>query len=100
VSTTINVSNASQVDYVVIGVKPANSSSFYDWGRGTPSNSNATWSRTPQIPLVNPAPVCTNSVSSKVYWEIKYLIQLKNGSEIFGVLPHKIARVFTGQYCP
>jgi hypothetical protein len=25
---------------------------------------------------------------------------LKNGTEIFGVLPSKIARVFTGAYCP
>jgi hypothetical protein len=100
VSTTINVSNATAVDYVVIGVKPANSSSFYDWGRATPSNSNATWTRTPLIPLVNPAPVCTDGVSSKVMWEVKYMIRLKSGTEIFGVLPNKIARVFTGVYCP
>jgi hypothetical protein len=100
VSTTINVSSPSLIDYVVIGVKPVSSSSFYDWGRAMPSNSNATWTRSPQIPTVNPAPVCTDGVSSKIMWEIKYMLRLKNGTEIFGVLPSKIARVFTGAYCP
>jgi titin len=33
-------------------------------------------------------------------WEVKYLIRLTNGTELQGVLPSKIARVFTGVYCP
>jgi hypothetical protein len=100
VNVTINVSSPSLVEYVVIGLKPASSASFYDWGRANPSNSNATWNRSPQLPTVNPAPVCTNGVSTKVMWEVKYLIHLFNGSETLGVLPHRIARVFTGIYCP
>ena len=40
VNTTISVSSASLVEYVVIGVKLVTSSSFYDWGRATPTNSN------------------------------------------------------------
>jgi hypothetical protein len=97
---TINVSSGAAVEYVVIGLKPASSTNFYDWGRATASNSNGTWSRTPQMPTVNPAPVCTNGVSSKVMWEVKYLIRLTNGTELQGVLPSRIARVFTGAYCP
>jgi hypothetical protein len=100
VSTTINVSSPSLVEYVVIGLKPVSSASFYDWGRAAPSNSNATWTRSPEIPTINPAPVCTDGVSSKVMWEVKYMIRLRSGSEIFGVLPSKIARVLTGVYCP
>jgi hypothetical protein len=100
VNVTINVSSPSLVEYVVIGLKPASSANFYDWGRANPSNSNATWNRSPQLPTVNPAPVCTDGVSSKVMWEVKYLVRLTNGSEMLGVLPHKIARVFTGAYCP
>jgi hypothetical protein len=100
VNVTINVSSGPAVEYVVIGLKPAASTNFYDWGRATPSNSNGTWSRTPQMPTVNPAPVCTNGVSSKVMWEVKYLIKLTNGAELQGVLPSRIARVFTGAYCP
>ena len=97
---TINTTGGSSIEYVVIGLKPAASTNFYDWGRATPSNSNGTWSRTPQMPTVNPAPVCTNGVSSKVMWEVKYLIHLTNGTEIQGVLPSRVARVFTGAYCP
>ena len=100
VNVTINVSSGPAVEYVVIGLKPAASTNFYDWGRATPSNSNGTWSRIPQMPTVNPAPVCTNGVSSKVMWEVKYLIRLTNGTELQGVLPSRIARVFTGAYCP
>ena len=52
------------------------------------------------MPTVNPAPVCTNGVSSKVMWEVKYEIRLTSGAVLSGVLPTKIARVFTGVYCP
>ena len=100
VSVTLITAGGSSIEYVVIGLKPAASSNFYDWGRATPSNSNGTWTRTPQMPTVNPAPVCTNGVSSKVMWEVKYLIRLTSGVEIQGVLPSRIARVFTGKYCP
>lgn len=100
VSVTINVSSGSAVEYVVIGLKPSSSSNFYDWGRASASNSNGTWTRTPQMPTVNPAPVCTNGVSSKVMWEVKYLIRLTSGVELQGVLPARIARVLTGAYCP
>jgi hypothetical protein len=100
VNVTINVSSGSAVEYVVIGLKPSTSSNFYDWGRATASNSNGTWTRMSQMPTVNPAPVCTNGVSSKVMWEVKYLIRLTSGVELQGVLPTRIARVFTGAYCP
>ncbi len=100
VNVSVNVSSGSMVEYLVIGLKPASSSNFYDWGRATPSNANGTWTRSPQMPTVNPAPICTDGVSSKVYWEVKYLIHLTNGLELIGVLPNRIARVFTGAYCP
>ena len=100
VSVTINVSSGPAVEYVVIGLKPSTSTNFYDWGRATASNSNGTWTRTPQMPTVNPAPVCTNGVSSKVMWEVKYLIRLTSGVELQGVLPTRIARVLTEKFCP
>ena len=97
---TINVSSPSLVKEVVLGVKPVSSSNFYDWGIANSSNTNSTWTRSPVVPTVNPAPVCTNGVSSKVMWEVKYEIRLTSGATLSGVLPTKIARVFTGVYCP
>jgi hypothetical protein len=94
------LTSVAQIDYVVIGLKPVSSANLYDWGRATSSNSNGTWSRIVEMPTVNPAPICKDGVSSKVYWEVKYLIKLKNSQEIFGVLPSRIARVLTGAYCP
>ena len=100
VGVTMNISNPGLIKEVVIGLKKVGSESFYDWGLATASNSKATWSRAPQMPLVNPAPICTDGVSSKVLWEVKYSIRLNDGSESFGVLPTKLARIFTGAYCP
>jgi hypothetical protein len=104
VGVTINVSSPSLVREVVIGLKPIASTNFYDWGVALPSNPNpslnTSWVRSVQMPTVNPAPVCTNGVSSKIMWEVKYEIRLTSGSILAGVLPTKVARVFTGVYCP
>jgi len=100
ISASLNITSSSLVREVVLGLKPVSSTSFYDWGLAGSSNSRTTWSRNLQMPTVNPAPVCTNGVSSKVMWEIKYAIRLLNGTSIEGVLPTRIARVFTGAYCP
>ena len=100
VDVGINVSSPSLVKEVVIGLKPVASTNFYDWGLASFSSGNAIWARSVQMPTVNPAPVCTNGVSSKVMWEVKYEIRLTSGAVLAGVLPTKVARVFTGVYCP
>jgi hypothetical protein len=92
-NVNVQTTNSALVDYVVLGLKPAASTSFYDWGRSNLGSDGNTWSRTLTMPSVNPAPVCSGTTSSSVMWEIKYSIQLKSGKEIQGVLNSKIARV-------
>ncbi len=97
INVSATISSPSLVQYLVFGLKPVASTNFYDWGQATSLDGGATWTRVPELPAVNPAPVCTDGVSSSVMWEVKYLVHLKSGAEFQGVLPTKIARVLN---CP
>ncbi len=87
------VTNPNTVKEVVIGIQKTGTSAFYDWGVARLNPDGVTWTRTTNIPSVDPAPTCSGTTSVGITWEVKYSIRTLDGKDNFGVSPQKIDRV-------